>query len=261
MEAMQVTGEELRAWAQAAAPAWAHEPIRSLADDIPPEAFRLAKESRPGTVHLARVIGQENHYAGRSWRQALLNHGSHKMGLALDELTDQGVDYFLDDAAKDDWYLSTWDGVNWYTDGGGNHRTVVAKFLVAYWASMGLEVPPVRGVRAARISVDLEAWRLYQRLEQWAAEKHPYLTLATRCDIQSTWSADCYREEYRGEVCVHDARMGGMAVRTFGLNEFKRFATRCLEPTWRERVAQFAFGVWARAADRSGACRPPSRGG
>lgn len=246
MAAMRLTGEELRGWVQAAAPAWADEPIRSLAADIPPEAFRLSKETRPGAVDLARVVGQENHYAGLTWREALLGGGTHKMTRTLRELTDQGVDYFVDDRPKDDWYLSTWDGVNWYADGGGNHRTVVGKFLAAYWAAKGVEVPPVRGVRGvreARIAVDLEAWRLYQRLELWAAARQPCLTMSLRCETQGEWRGDCYREEYRGEVCVHDARMGGMALRTFDLNEFKRFATRCLEPTWRERVVQLAFGL------------------
>lgn len=238
-----VTAAELLAWIEASPPAWADTTIRSLDDDIPPPAFRLVKHGRLGAVDISRIVGQENHYAGKTWRDALLEDGTHQMTNALKELTNHGADYFFSDQVKAHWYVCSWDGESWYTEGGGNHRTVLGRFLEAFLASRGTPLPPIRQVRVAHIEVDFEAWRLYQELQAYLVANMPHFTLSLLSDITSRWEEGSYFEHYTGHVCVHDARLGRTAIRTLDLSAFKRFAEYCLYPSWQDKAFRRTEGL------------------
>lgn len=172
------TTHPLMTWLNAFPPDWAGKPILEWDDRFP--EYGHPDNVRPfvtecvysqGDLRADAVIGQNEHYAGQTWLEAM-NDPQYKPGKihsCLYQLT-QNPTYYSDDKHKDIKF-STYDDVNWYTVGGGNHRTVVGKFALAkVLAEMG-QAPFFRNVELTAFKVDWETWNIWRALEKLIKDK------------------------------------------------------------------------------------------
>lgn len=238
-------------WLDLIPPDWSLATIRSLNADMPPEAFCISKRTVIGDVDVQKIVGQREHYAGYSWAAALSHYGSAKMARNLRELADFGSDYYFSELDKQDISVCTWDGMNWYTDGDGNHRVVIAKFLFHYRANCHENYPLLRRVRTSYVDVDFLAWDFYQKLLRPLPDAFPSLHFSLYSSPVARFEGGEYIEQYRGQVFVHDMRRWHEVSRYLTLEEFKLLATHLLYPTWRDRL--FSLTEWIR---RLVGCRP-----
>lgn len=164
--------EPLLSWLSRRVPSWANDQILGWADAFPRgEAtdimqFVIEEHSNPNTtIDMRTVVGQWEHYAGQSWLEALNNpHWKPwKMQNNLAE-ADHNPGYYFSGDIHGDVHFDSTDGIIWYTNNGGCHRTIIAKFLSEMCHEKTGHYPHVAGVSTTRYVVDWESYGLFKEL-------------------------------------------------------------------------------------------------
>ncbi|MFX1689838.1 hypothetical protein PWR05_35855 [Paraburkholderia sp. A2RI-6] len=160
-------------------PTWANDSIQSWDDilqhDMTDFVVRETFE-RDARVDMRDVIGQSGHDAGQTWLEAAVNpqYKATKMARMFD-LYERNPDYYFNGelGAGDSLFLSSANGSKWYTDSGGNHRTVVAKSACDRRFRDAKEkggYPGIRGAVAYRYEIDHESRDLYLKFRDHAGK-------------------------------------------------------------------------------------------
>ena len=168
---MKIPDDSLREWVKQNPPAWSDEIILEWNDyysenELTSSNSFVTKEIRTlSDIDLRNVIGQKGHYAGQTWREALFipTYKPSKLDINLFRLSDNPT-YYSNCFSGEDIYFSTVDNTNWFTDGGGNHRTIIAKFLYSKLASDTGEYPMLKNVRTKSYTVDWSTYNIYKEL-------------------------------------------------------------------------------------------------
>lgn len=200
---MEWKNEGLSDWVQHTPPPWATEQIRNWTDIFPRDFpkvdvydFIQYVHSGPGDIDLDTVVGQWEHYAGQTWLDALFNpkYKPSKMQRIL-TMADTNPGYYFSAEPKDIFFDSI-DGRTWYSHGGGNHRTVVSKFLHAMARSQSGCHPLLQSVHKAHYQVDWPAFNTFKQLQEFIKERG--LNIAV-----SPWKIQLHRERtdtYQTEI-------------------------------------------------------------
>ncbi|MCC7641965.1 MULTISPECIES: hypothetical protein [unclassified Janthinobacterium] len=197
---------------------------------------------RNALMDMRSVVGQLDHYAGQSWRDAALapQYKPGKMRAVFAQY-ERNPDYYFNGELDNGIVLSSIDGHDWYTDGGGNHRTVLAKFACDRIARRTGRYPLVRGVSTCRYEPDMQAWLLFCQLRQ----RHAQLisVAVTREDRHRADVAGATDITWRLRFFVLDRRFGGIGIPRAGHLDaacFCAYARHVLaqdgKPSWRDRV-------------------------
>ncbi len=162
--------EPLVNWVQRESPAWSQETIKSWEATFPRGGqvdilpFVKRSEGIRKSINMRSVVGQWEHYAGQSWHDALLKpqYKEGKMRRTI-HLFDNKPEYYFNSVEKDI-YFSSVCGQEWYTTGGGNHRTVVAKFALAMASAKTDDSFELHNVHTRLYTVDWDAFNLFSQL-------------------------------------------------------------------------------------------------
>lgn len=182
---MEWKNETLSNWVQHSPPFWATELIQNWTDVFPrdfPKAdvydFVQHAHSGPGDIDLDTVVGQWEHYAGQTWLNALFQpqYKPSKMQRIL-AMADTNPGYYFSMEPKDIFFDSI-DGRTWYSHGGGNHRTVVGKFLHAMARSKSACQPLLHSVHKAHYQVDWQAFATFKQLQSLIKEQDLNISVA-----------------------------------------------------------------------------------
>jgi hypothetical protein len=173
------TQAELIAWVRDTPPKWASETIKHWYDVFPRngpvDVMQFVTEERwsVNAVRMDSVVGQWDHYAGCTWRDALLEpkYRAGRMANVL-RMLDSNPGYYVAPVSEPkEVYFSSVDGQEWYCDGGGNHRTIVAKFALALAQARHGHPAVLPGVELRRYVVDWACHDLYLRLSKLVVER------------------------------------------------------------------------------------------
>jgi hypothetical protein len=253
----EIANYPLAQWVAANPPSWAADCILewqtrfATRDEFSVRPFVKRQTDWVSDLPIEAIVGQDGHYAGQTWRDALFTpqYKSGKIADALHMLaTNPG--YYASSVEKDI-YFSTCDGRNWFTDGGGNHRTVVGKFALAHAQEVSGEAPVFRAVRLRSYEVDwatLEAWRAFHALVRDRALN--IQASVSRVDLFAG-SQNGVTEEVREPVFwVCDCRMEGvkflgtmLCARLTGA-EFQDFTAHLLETRGETSRADRLRFIW-----------------
>lgn len=166
--------DKLIDWVKTSPPSWASEKIQNWEDvyqrrqGVDMLTFVTREEfEREATLDMRQVIGQWDHYAGQSWAEAALdpNYKPSKMERCF-QLFDENPNYYFNGELAGGISVSSLNNGPWYSDHGGNHRTVVAKFACAFIEQKTGQYPLVRGINKHLYFANTEAWRLCTQLKQ-----------------------------------------------------------------------------------------------
>ncbi len=140
----------------------------------------VVRECRRRDVHMdmRNVVGQTDHYAGQTWRDAALEP-QYRPGKMRDVFAqfERNPGYYFNDELDNGIMLGSIDGTHWYTDGSGNHRTVVARFACDRIARLTGQYPLVRGVSTCHYHADTQAWNLFCQLSQLSKRHAEAITI------------------------------------------------------------------------------------
>lgn len=159
-------------WLSTTPPSWASETIlnwenifnRDGPADIMQFVIKETYESN-ATIDMRSVVGQMGHYAGQTWFDAATNPLYKEIKMRdVFSLYEKNPDYYFNGKVADGISFSSFEGKSWYSHGGGNHRTVVAKFACERMSRKTENYPLVCGVSKLTYQVDVEAWRLFSKL-------------------------------------------------------------------------------------------------
>ncbi|MCX9156516.1 hypothetical protein OPU71_10325 [Niveibacterium sp. 24ML] len=173
------TQAELLAWVRETPPAWANQTIKSWDDVFPRsgavDVLNFVSEERwcVGDIDINAVVGQWDHYAGCTWRDAILEP-KYRAGRMVNVLhmLDKNPGYYTARIGEaKEIYFSSVDGESWYSDGGGNHRTIVAKFALAFAAEKSGRPVTLTNVHLHQYEVDWHCHSLYLRLRALIEER------------------------------------------------------------------------------------------
>lgn len=163
---------ELLNWITDNPPIWASQTILDW-DDIHPRGGEndiihfITRETfeNNATIDMREVIGQWDHYAGQTWRDAALNpqYKDHTMLRTFKEYQ-ANPDYYFNGELGNGICLSRQNGGPAYSVNGGNHRTVVAKFACAHVTSKTGEHPFVRSASCHHYLVDMESRDIFTEM-------------------------------------------------------------------------------------------------
>ena len=229
---------------------WSQQLIAEWADVFPSQHGAslhdfvvLERMRRDVSVDMRQVVGQAEHYAGQSWREAVLapQYKPGKMRAVFAQY-ERHPDYYFNGELDNGILLSSIDGRNWYTNGGGNHRTVLAKFACDHLFRQTGRYPLVRGAWTCLYQADMQAWSLFCQLQQRHAEA--IFLSVTREEMQPSAVPGGSDTRWRLQFFVMDRRFGRSA-RSGRLDaaQFCSYARHVLahdgKPSWRDRVADF----------------------
>ena len=221
---------------------WSQQMIAERRDMLPEkhgvsvEDF-IVREYQRHDAHMdmRHVVGQTEHYAGQSWRDAALEpqYRPGKMRAAFAQC-ERNPDYYFNGELANGIKLGSIDGRKWFTDGGGNHRTVVARFACDRIARQTGRYPLVRGVSTCHYQPDLQAWQLFCQLRQRHAEA--IFLSVTRVAIPGGNDI-----AWRLQFFVVDRRFGGIPrAAHLDTARFCAYARHVLahggQPSWRDRI-------------------------
>lgn len=174
--------QQLLHWIQENPPALAHQLIRSLLVDYPEDAdndlkmppykdFIVLVEHGNQDIEPGKIVGQEGHFAGQTWIEAVTNPqvSVEKMQRCLRE-ADSNPQYYFDDLSGIE--AVSYDGNAWYSKTGGNHRTVVGKFVLAMHASATGEKRTFPNVSTTRYHIDHECFQTFTNLKQLIRDRN-----------------------------------------------------------------------------------------
>lgn len=142
-------------------PHWANDTIRPFDEDLYREALPFATRRYwcdSGSVNVFRIVGTRHpDYRNMSWRWMLENGKRMTENLALHE-TNSG--YYLETVRKtpEMTYL-TLDGLDFYVNTDGNHRSTIARFDFHY---RGLTT--LHGVTIEDVRIDWDLFRAYREI-------------------------------------------------------------------------------------------------
>lgn len=163
-------------WLSATPPAWANDQILNWEDlfnrrgevDMLSFVTREVMESN-ASLDMRKVAGQWDHYAGQTWLDAVLDP-QYKEGKMRDVFRkyQENPDYYFNGDVENGISVSSLNGGSWYSEGGGNHRTVLAKFACENIFQRTGEYPMVMGVYKHHYFVDMEAYELFVQMRQFA---------------------------------------------------------------------------------------------
>ena len=232
---------------------WSQQRIAEWADVFPSQHGAslqdfvvLERLRRDVRIDMRAVVGQSEHYAGQSWREAVLAP-QYKLGKmrAVFAQYERHPDYYFNGELDNGILLSSVDGSNWYTNGGGNHRTVLAKFACDRIARQTGRHPLVRGAWTCHYQADMLAWSLFCQLQHGHAEA--IFLRVTREDMRQDAVPGGSDISWRLQFFVVDRRFGGTA-RSGRLDaaQFCAYARHVLahdgRPSWRDRVMNSLIG-------------------
>ena len=241
---------------------WSQQPIAEWRDMFPAQHGAslddfVVRECRRRDAHMdmRNVVGQTDHYAGQSWRDAVLEP-QYRPGKMRDVFAryERNPGYYFNGELDNGILLGSIDGEPWYTDGGGNHRTVVAKFACDRIARRTGHYPLVRGVSTSHYQPDMQAWYLFCQLRQRHAD---LIQLSvTREGGEKTVVAGATEITWRLRFFVQDGRFGGIArAEHLDAARFCAYARHVLahggKPSWRDRVLHRLIGDRDRLVYRS----------
>lgn len=169
---MNWKNEPLLSWLSCRSLPWANNRILDWNDafprgtDVDAMRFVIERHHNPDAkIDMRTVVGQRDHYAGQTWLEALCSP-QYKPGKMQGVITraDDNPNYYFSGAIQRGIQLSSIDGVSWYSDTGGNHRTVIGKFLSEMHFDKKGEYPLVAGVSLTRYVIDWESHDLFKKL-------------------------------------------------------------------------------------------------
>ena len=194
--------EPLRDRARATPPHWAHDPIDAWDD----QAFGYQQNFATGvywsdqaSVNVHRVIGtQHPDYQGRTWLDFL--NGGKRMGENL-PLHATNRPYYLDTVRKAPMmYYVTLDGLHYYVEADGNHRTCIAKFDYHFH---GLST--LHGVTVTQYDIDQEFYRRYLALKALCRERRlPYQFAGQRTPLRRNDTAGWKLDRFEVSLVVEN---------------------------------------------------------
>lgn len=164
----------LSEWIVSTSADFADQPILNWKDVFPrldPADMRLFVTSETWTgntsVDPREIVGQWEHYAGQTWREAALDPQctEGKMRQAL-RMADEKPEYYWNAEHKSDFLLVRLNGGRLYSDQ-GNHRTVAVKFLSEKLSQAGW-YPRLVGVSVIDYVADMSAFNAYVALKKYA---------------------------------------------------------------------------------------------
>ena len=194
----------LRDRVNAAPPHWANDTIEAWDD----QAFRQMQSfatriywSDHASVNVHRVIGtQHPDYQGHSWLE-FLNSGK-RMDQNL-PLHTSNRPYYLETVRKTPMmYYVTLDGLHFYVEADGNHRTCIAKFDYDHH---GLST--LHGITVTHYHIDREFYRRYQALKALCHERQlPYQIAGQRQALRRDDTAGWKLDHFQPSLVVENAK-------------------------------------------------------
>ncbi|KAE8753584.1 hypothetical protein FSO04_44325 [Paraburkholderia madseniana] len=218
-------------------PAWANETIRNweeifdrrgVADVLD---FVTQEISEPlSQIDMRQVIGQDGHYAGQTWLEAVTDpqYKPSKMDSAFRKY-DDNPSYYFSGEVRNDMYFSSLNGGPWYCDSGGNHRTIVAKFVCERLFRERGTYPLVCGVLKHSYFADLEALDLFKKLHEFR-DRGIHVTVQRR-QLSDYLVSEKHIFEYEPTFFVADFRFDRDNLRSQWLSaqQFHHFARHVLK--------------------------------
>lgn len=223
-------------WVTATPPTWANDQIlnwenlykRQGGVDMLSFVTREVFESN-ASLDMRNVVGQRDHYAGQTWLDAVLDP-QYKEGKMRDVFRkyQDNPDYYFNGEVQNGISVSSLNGGSWYSDGGGNHRTVLAKFACENIFQRTGEYPMVMGVHKHHYFVAMEAFELFVQMHQ-LEEKSLHVSVG-RETRERQESAGLTAINYNVKIHVGDYRFSrGGRAQWLDAAEFVRFAKHVLK--------------------------------
>jgi hypothetical protein len=232
-----VAGSALYQKVMANAPYWGGERILGWDSDLnyemePFKTHHYWKDST--TLNTFRVVGTSHpEYQGMTWLE-LLGQGK-RMWDNLPKYDRNPVYYDGTETKEPKMSFRSMDGVNWYVNADGNHRTTVAKFAFYYQGRAD-----IHGVELDDYRFDHELHGVYQRLRNVIRERrianvqiHPKSICTGRHDTAG-WRLDLFKAKLE---C--DSSKNGK--RELGFQEAERYLSELQAPFYRRW-----FRAWGR---------------
>ena len=241
MSELDWKNKPLMDWARSNHHSWFNNLILSWRDVLPEESefqqYVYRVEDTASDLDVSNIVGQWEHYQGQSWREALLDpqYKRWKMLLNVAMADRNPAYYFSDDCDRQEISFSSIDGTNWYTHGGGAHRTVIAKFLFQMRKNYTGAPMLIRGVSKRRYFVDNVSWDYARQLALLSSERNlPLFVKAHR-------EADGSRKKNSWNLffSVSDNRYGHRRS-VMPPDQFHRFAERVLQSNGKLRFREKA---------------------
>ncbi|MHB1665241.1 MAG: hypothetical protein ACYCT7_08290 [bacterium] len=176
--------EPLLDWVKRETPSWANNKIRHWHEvfpendySVPFRAFITKIESKRSDIDMCNVVGQWDHYANQTWINALTapQYKPWKINNTI-RLFDENGSYYFDNEEKGIHFDSI-DGKKWFSNGGGNHRTVIAKFAFAIAKAKTGNNFLLKNVITNQYTVDWESYRLYKQLDKFIVNYNIKITI------------------------------------------------------------------------------------
>lgn len=180
-------------------------------------------------IDMREVIGQRDHYAGQTWLNAAIDP-QYKEGKMRDtfRLYETNPDYYFSGEVSNGISFSSLNGGTWYSDGGGNHRTVVAKFACDRVYEQTGVYPLVNNVSKHYYHVDIEAWTLFSRLRA-LVDKGIHVSV-NRVKQLEYKAGGCHTTEYIPRFHISDFRFNHRGRAEFlDASEFCKYAHHVLK--------------------------------
>ncbi len=117
------------------------------------------------SINVFRIIGTKHPgYQGKTWLEFLNSGKRMHINLPLHKKNPQ---YYLTQEHKQPTMsFVTTNGMDFYVDGDGNHRSVIAKFDFHYRCRTMLH-----GVAVAHYEIDMDLYRIYVAMQEWLEER------------------------------------------------------------------------------------------
>ncbi len=180
-----------------APPDWADEKIRAWDENQFRELEPFCRREYwcdNASVNVFHIIGTRHpDYAGLSWLE-LLHRGKSMRANLLRHSNNQ--DYYLgQERKKPSMSFVTLDGLDYFVDGDGNHRSAIARFDYHYRGRTMLH-----GVRISHYEIDTRLYRIYKDMQAWLESRQnidpwciaPHRTGVSRED-EAGWKVDIHK--------------------------------------------------------------------
>ena len=188
-------------------PSWADQTLKEWDDNSFREKEPFVSEkywSGQQSINVFDVAGTaQPDYQGMSWSTFLAQGKLMRKNLLLQE---QNPDYYVvDDIKLPAMYYIEIDGGGWYVvNGGGNHRTCIARFM---FHQMGRTM--LHGVNVGSYRTDMPALAAFQRLRDAVLKNRlPVIVSPQRKTLARDDTAGCTREHYEVRIRVEDLSTG-----------------------------------------------------
>ncbi len=227
-------------------PRWAHDIIQRWDD----KTFRLAEDFvthsywiYQGSINVFRIIGTiDQEYAGMSWLEFLEYGKWMDANIALIEKNPVYYEHYGTPVGMN--FISL-DGINWYVNTDGNHRSCLARF---YFHLKGLDNSQLHNVSLNLFHVDWVFFNAYQKLQAllpslhergYHGQLHVRRTIVERED-QPGWKMDRF---HTVATLTLDVGKSAPDVKTFEFKEGNE-ALHCL--SFLEQQLSSASPTWER---------------